>query len=178
VSAPRRYSRPGVFRRRTILQLTSLLDLLLIIVFVQYLEMQRVSGMETDRRRAAESQRDLLLSGSQQRLFEVWEIHLNGNRSVYPDNSILISSSTQKKVIQPKDQQDFLDQLVDAMKYSPKPTSPCYFLLTEGNVRRDAQVQAMNELQAIAADAKLQTAWGDPPVQFRVVDGGYVQDAK
>jgi len=39
--APRR---PGIFRRRMILQLTSLLDLLLIIVFVQYLEMRQVSA--------------------------------------------------------------------------------------------------------------------------------------
>lgn len=173
----RRQTRPGVVRRRTILQLTSLLDLLLIIVFVQYLEMQRVSAMETDRRRAAESQRDLLLSNGQ-RLYEVWEIHLNGNHSVYPDDSILISSSTQKKVIQPASEQEFLDQLIDAMKYSPRPSSPCYFLLTEGNVRRDAQVRAANELQSIAADARLTAAWGDPPVQFRVVEGGYVEDAK
>jgi hypothetical protein len=41
---PARPRQPAVFRRRMILQLTSLLDLLLIIVFVQYLEMQRVSA--------------------------------------------------------------------------------------------------------------------------------------
>jgi hypothetical protein len=80
-----RPSRPGIFRRRMILQLTSLLDLLLILVFVQYLEMSRVSAhavdLESQKRKAVESQRDLLLSGEKHNLFEVWEIHLNGNKS-------------------------------------------------------------------------------------------------
>src|SRR6202041_2980769 len=89
-----RPTRPGIFRRRMILQLTSLLDLLLIIVFVQYLEMQRVSAKaineETQRRQAVESQRDRLLAGNQKNLYEVWQIHVNGNKSPYPDGSILI----------------------------------------------------------------------------------------
>jgi hypothetical protein len=175
---PSRPRRPGVFRRRTILQLTSLLDLLLIIVFVQYLEMQHVSAMETERRQAVEAQRDVLLAGDRERLYEVWEVHLNGNHSVYPDDSILISSATQRKVVQPRDQEDFTDQLIAAMKFSPKPASPCIFLLTWGNVRRDALRAQTDNLQAAADDPRLQGAWGEPLVKFRVVQGGYLQDVK
>jgi hypothetical protein len=169
---------PAIFRRRMILQLTSLLDLLLIIVFVQYLEMQRVSAMETERRSSAEAQRDLLLSGQRHNLYEVWEIHVNGNRSVYPDESILISSATVKKVLQPADAGDFVNQLVTTMKFCPKPASPCIFLLTWGNVRRDRLRQVTDDMRSAADDARLQSAWGDAPVAFRIVEGGYLQDVK
>jgi hypothetical protein len=177
----RRSSRPqrsGNFRRRMILQLTSLLDLLLIIVFVQYLEMQHATAMETERRHAAEAQRDVLLAGDRQRLYEVWEIHLNGNRSVYPDESILVSSATQRRVVQPRSPEDFLQQLLSAMKFSPKPASPCIFLLTWANVHRESLRQTTDELHAAADDPRLQQAWGQPPVKFRVVEGGYLEDIK
>jgi hypothetical protein len=167
---------PTVFRRRMILQLTSLLDLLLIIVFVQYLEMQRVSGMETERRQSVEAQRDLLLSGQRHNLYEVWEIHVNGNRSVYPDESIMISSATVKKVVQPRNPEDFVNQLVETMKFSPRPVGSCIFLLTWGNVRREELRQVTDELHAAADDARLRNAWGDTPVAFRIVEGGYLQD--
>jgi hypothetical protein len=171
-----RPQRPGIFRRRMILQLTSLLDLLLIIVFVQYLEMQGVSAHEAERRQDVEAQRDRLLSGQQHNLYEVWEVHLNGNRSVYPDSSILISSATQKKVFQSRDRQDFVDQLINAMKFSPKPGGPCIFLLTWGNVRRDALETARDELRAAANDPRLQNAWDSEPVKFRIVEGGYLTE--
>jgi hypothetical protein len=173
-----RPQRPAAFRRRMILQLTSLLDLLLIIVFVQYLEMQHATAMETERRQAAEAQRDVLLAGDRQRLYEVWEIHLNGNRSVYPDESILISSATQRRVVQARSPEDFVQQLINAMKYSPKPASPCIFLLTWANVHREALRQTTDELHAAADDARLQNAWGDTAVKFRVVEGGYLEDVK
>jgi hypothetical protein len=176
--ACRRPRLPPVFRRRMILQLTSLLDLLLIIVFVQYLEMQRVSAMETERRRSAESQRDLLLSGQGHNLYEVWEIHVNGNRSAYPDESILISSATVRKVVQPRDPEDFVEQMIAAMKYSPRPVSPCIFLLTWGNVRRDALRTVTDDLHAAADDARLRSAWGGDAVGFRIVEGGFLQDVK
>ena len=159
-----------------ILQLTSLLDLLLIIVFVQYLEMQRVSAKaineETERRQAVESQRDRLLAGKQKNLYEIWQIHVNGNKSPYPDGSILISSATQKKVFQSRDELDFLHQIIDAMKYSPKPSSPCIFLLTWGNARRDALDATRAQLKTISADPTLQSAWGEPAVKFEIVEGG------
>jgi len=174
-----RPARPGIFRRRMILQLTSLLDLLLILVFVQYLEMSRVSAravdLEAQKRKAVESQRDQLLSGEKHNLFEVWEIHLNGNKSVYPDGSVLITSATQKKVFQSRDRDDFVRELVEAMKYSPKPSSPCIFLLTWGNVRRDALDETTADLNAAAADARLKGAWGGV-VEFRVVEGGLLEE--
>jgi hypothetical protein len=163
-----------------ILQLTSLLDLLLIIVFVQYLEMQEVSAraitQEKQRREQVEAQRDLLLSGKSHNLYEVWEIHVNGNRSVYPDGSLLLSSATQKRVFQVTDGHDFARQLTELMKFSPKPKSPCILLLTWGNVRRDALEKARGELTDVAADANLQNAWGNGRVHFRVVEGGYLLD--
>jgi hypothetical protein len=174
----RRPQLPTVFRRRMILQLTSLLDLLLIIVFVQYLEMQRVSAMETQRRQSVEAQRDLLLSGQRHNLYEVWEIHVNGNRSTYPDESLLISSATEKKVVQPRDPEDFVSQLIETMKFSPRPASPCIFLLTWGNVRREALRQVTDELHAAADDPRLRSAWGDDPVAFRIVEGGFLEDVK
>jgi hypothetical protein len=171
-----RHPQPPIFRRRMILQLTSLLDLLLIIVFVQYLEMQHVSARETERRQDVEAQRDRLLAANQQNLYEVWEIHLNGNRSVYPDGSMLVSSATQKKILQPGAAGDFVNQLVGVMKFSPKPASPCIFLLTWGNVRRDALEQARDELRSAANDARLKGAWDAPGVQFKIVEGGYLEE--
>jgi hypothetical protein len=177
----RRQSRPGrpaVNRRRMILQLTSLLDLLLIIVFVQYLEMQHATAMETERRVAVEAQRDVLLSGDRQKQYDVWEIHLNGNRSAYPDESILISSATQRRVVQPQNEEDFIRQIIDAMKYSPKPASPCILLLTWGNVRQGALRSATENLHAAADDPRLQQAWGESRVSFRIVEGGFLEDVK
>jgi hypothetical protein len=175
-----RPQRPAIFRRRMILQLTSLLDLLLIIVFIQYLEMQRVSAQainrETQRRQEVEAQRDRLLAPEKKNLYEVWEVHVNGNKSVYPDGSILISSATQKRVFQPRDREDFIQQLIGAMKYSPRPSSPCIFLLTWGNVRRASLDEAEAELRAAANDGRLQSAWGDGAVQFRIVEGGYLAE--
>lgn len=163
-----------------ILQLTSLLDLLLIIVFVQYLEMQEVSAraitQEQTRREQVEAQRDLLLAGKSHNLYEVWEIHVNGNRSVYPDGSLLLSSATQKRVFQVSDGQDFARQLIELVKYSPKPKSPCILLLTWGNVRRDALEKARAELLEVASNADLQNCWGNGAVHFRVVEGGYLLD--
>jgi hypothetical protein len=161
-----------------ILQLTSLLDLLLIIVFVQYLEMQHATAMETERRVAVEAQRDVLLGGDRQRQYDVWEIHLNGNRSAYPDESILISSATQRRVVQPQSEDEFIRQLIDAMKFSPKPASPCILLLTWGNVTQGARSAATENLHAAADDSRLQQAWGEPRVSFRVVEGGYLEDVK
>jgi hypothetical protein len=164
-----------------ILQLTSLLDLMLILVFVQYLEMQEVSARaiaeQSQRRQAAESQRDVLLAGQSHNFYEVWQIHLNGNKSVYPDGSILLDSATVKKVIQPRDRPDLLAQIIDDVKYSPKPSGRCIMLLTWGNVRRDMLDQTRNDLRAIAADPALQNIWGDPAVQFQVVEGGLLENA-
>jgi|GEM_PF-3847722 len=170
--------RPGVFRRRMILQLTSLLDLLLIIVFVQYLEMQRVSANEADHRRDVEAQRDRLLSGERHDLYEVWQVHINGNKSVYPDGSALITSATQKKVITPRDAADFLSQLNDVMKYSPRPTGTCILLLTWDNVRRDALETIRSDLGAAANNPELKNAWGGTPVRFEVVEGGFLPESQ
>jgi hypothetical protein len=161
-----------------ILQLTSLLDLLMIIVFVQYLEMQNATAMETQRRVAVEAQRDVLLGGDRQRQYDVWEIHVNGNHSTYPDQSILISSNTMRRVVQPQSQEEFITQLIDAMKFSPKPASPCILLLTWGNVRRDALRTATDNLHAAADDRRLQQAWGEDRVSFRIVEGGFLEDVK
>jgi hypothetical protein len=174
--------RPGIFRRRMILQLTSLLDLMLILVFVQYLEMQQVSaraiGEQTQRRQAAEAQRDLLLSNAGHNLYEVWQIHLNGNKSEYPDGSILLSTATVKQLIQPRDQNDFVQRLIDATKFSPRPQSPCILLLTWGDVRRDALEQVRGELRAAAEGGQLSNVWGGEPVRFEVVEGGLLETAK
>ena len=163
-----------------ILQLTSLLDLLLLIVFVQYLEMQRVSARaisaETQRRQDVESQRDRLLKGGQHNLYEVWQLHLNGNKSVYPDGSILITSATQKKVFSARDADDFAGQIVEAMKFSPKPASPCILLLTWGNVRREALETAREELRSACDDPRLRGVWGEPGVKFQWVEGGYLPE--
>lgn len=130
--------RPGIFRRRMILQLTSLLDLMLILVFVQYLEMQEVSAraitQQTHLRQEAQAQRDRLLAGRHD-LYEVWQIHLNGNRSVYPDGSILLSTDTVRKVILARNREDFLAQLIHAVEPSPRPNGRCMILLTWGDVR-------------------------------------------
>jgi len=164
-----------------ILQLTSLLDLMLILVFVQYLEMQEVSARaiaeQTQRRAAAEEQRDVLLSGQSHNLYEVWQIHLNGNRSVYPDGSILLDTATVKKIIQPRDRGDLLAQLIEDVRYSPKPGGRCIMLLTWGNVRRDVLERTRSDLRAVAAAPSLQNAWGDPAVQFQVVEGGLLENA-
>jgi hypothetical protein len=142
--------------------------------------MQRVSARAVDaeaqKRKQVETQRDRLLSGEKHNLFEVWEIHLNGNKSIYPDGSILITSATQKKVFEPRDRDDFVRQMVEAMKYSPKPTSPCIFLLTWGNARREDLDGITADLNAAAADERLKAAWGNGDVQFRVVEGGYLEE--
>jgi hypothetical protein len=169
----RRLARPQPPRRRMILQLTSLLDLLLIIVFVQYLEMQGVWARESERRQDVEAQRDRILAVKQHNLYEIWEVHLNGNRSVYPDGSVLVSSATQKRIIQP---QSLVHDLIDAMKFSPKPGSPCIFLLTWGNVRRDALEQVRDELRQAANDPALRSAWGEPVVHFQIVEGGFLEE--
>jgi hypothetical protein len=172
--------RAGIFRRRMILQLTSLLDLMLILVFVQYLEMQEVSARaiseQTRLRQAAQSQRDRLLSGRRD-LYEVWQIHLNGNKSLYPDGSILLSTDTVRKVIQARNREDFLSQLIAAVQPSPRPPGRCMILLTWGNVRRDVLDETRAELQFAAADQSLRQAWGVPAVQFQVVEGGLLEGA-
>ena len=184
-----RPARAGIFRRRMILQLTSLLDLLLIIVFVQYLEMQQISARaiahEAARRKQAEaaqveaaSERDLLLHARDHNFYDVWVVHVNGDQSVYPDGSVLVTSPTRKKVFQPAPGEDFVAQLASAMRGGPPPKSPCILLLTYGDVRRDLVGEVRGELDAAAADRRLQAGWGGDPVRFVVVDGGYSPDAQ
>ncbi|HTW93941.1 MAG TPA: hypothetical protein VMD30_04040, partial [Tepidisphaeraceae bacterium] len=109
--------RPGIFRRRMILQLTSLLDLMLIIVFVQYLEMRQASAVALDR----QVHHDSYLDFRRPDVYDVWQIHLNGNRSPYSDGSVTIAFGRQHFVFQPRDSRDFLAQLMGTMMFSPRP---------------------------------------------------------
>jgi len=179
--------RPGIFRRRMILQLTSLLDLMLIVVFVQYLEMQQSSASavarETDRRRQAEAgqlaaveQRDVLIQDRNRNLNEVWDVHVNGAGSIYPDGSVLISFAGQKKVILPRDPADFVAQFYNAVHNASRPENPCLLVTTIGDVTTASRDVAREGLARVAADPRLQSAWGDDPVRFVVVDGGFSPD--
>jgi hypothetical protein len=156
-----------------VLQLTSLLDLLLIIVFVQYLEMRQASAVALARQARSNPYLELRRAD----VYDVWQIHLNGNRSTYTDGSVTIASAEQRLVFEPRDAQDFLNQLIGMMMFSPRPGSPCIFLLTYGNVRRDALSQIQSELAAASKDRQLQEIWSGDPVQFVVADGGYVKDS-
>jgi len=180
--------RPGIFRRRMILQLTSLLDLLLIIVFVQYLEMQEISARaiahETTRARLAEAaqnqaqqQRDLLLEQDRKDLHEVWYVHVNGNGSIYPDQTTLVTFEGQKKILLPADNAAaFCRQFVSTVGHGSKPASPCLLVLTVGNVLQATHERALEGLELAAADSGLQSAWGAEKVRFVVVDGDYAPD--
>jgi hypothetical protein len=184
-----RPGRPGIFRRRMILQLTSLLDLMLIVVFVQYLEMQQSAasavGREADRRREAEAgqlaaieQRDVLIRDRNRNLNEVWDVHVNGAGSIYPDGSVLISFAGEKKVILPRDPGDFVEQFYDAVRAAPRPENPCLLVETIGDVTTASRDLARQGLARAAADGRLQRAWGGEAVQFIVVDGGFSADPR
>jgi hypothetical protein len=167
---------PGIFRRRMILQLTSLLDLLLIIVFVQYLEMQQVSSRaiarETQRRQAAENERDMLLAGNDHPGYEVWQIHLNDNRSAYPPGSWLIKFDGRTRLLETAHN----DSLIALMKSAPRPAGSCILLLTSGNVSEAQLREAQRLLESVASDPRLREAWGVPAAGFSVVTAGYTRE--
>jgi len=188
--APRmRPRRPGIFRRRMILQLTSLLDLMLIIVFVQYLEMQQSAASAVAResalrkqaeagRLAAVEQRDVLIRDRNRNLNEVWDIHANGDASIYPDGSVLISFAGQKKIVIPRDAADFVAQFESCVRAAPRPVNPCLLVLTVGDVTNATRDLVHDGLKLAAADKSLRAAWGGRLVDFVVVDGGYVPDSQ
>jgi len=168
-----RRPRPRTTRRRMVLQLTSLLDLLLIIVFVQYLEMRQASATLL----ARQTQQDAFQEFRRPNVYDVWQIHLNGNRSSYADGSVTIASATQRLVFEPRGRQDFINQLIGMMMFTPRPGSPCILLLTYGNVRRDTLAEIQTDLAAAVKDRQLQEIWSGEPIQFVVADGGYVKDS-